>query len=64
MQILNSNKLLGSLKHVINIIMWIRYTGCCSALQDLHDWAPIALAPSSDRLQYPWHPALIIGRQG
>jgi hypothetical protein len=25
---LNSNKLLGSLKHIINVIMWIRYTGC------------------------------------
>jgi hypothetical protein len=27
---LNSNKLLGSLKHVINLVMRIRYMGCYS----------------------------------
>jgi hypothetical protein len=30
LSILNSNKLLGSLKYVTTITLWIRYTGCYS----------------------------------
>jgi ribonuclease HI len=48
--ILNFNKLLGSLKHVITIILWIRYMGCYSAGAGV-----LLLTPKGEQFKYMMH---------